>query len=484
MRHQRRTFPLFSPAPLLAVGVLFLNDHVLKAIAPSPMTGKLSDVAGLVVFPLLVVSCIDLIQGRRVGPSRTSAGDLFVAVSLTGAVFSLIKLLSPAAQVVNEGLGVIQWLLTLGPIRGAAPTPTSMLVDPSDLIALPALLGSWWIARGREPRTGRSLPLFDRRWGQAAILLVVLAVTAATSPAIQSSREALEQEIRLQAGGPAFVQRLRIDVQNRDPDVGLMTLSTIAWVATADDDRARPEDVEVTLRPTRHEDGVRETSRYSMADARLDLTEACRASCRMDVILLVRSTGVPGGEARPVGLDTVLHVSGGEGQGAVDADLTLEAEVIPLEGEAATLLEANASGSLAVGRASPQAAVDVTITVAEDVLAAPLAFPLIGEIALKVETTDTVGNGVGHNTVFDLPGEDDARLSGEASIAWDLFRYCVAGEECVIPIVLRSAFEDEGRDVPGAPRSIDVGWSVDVRVYAHDGRALPPDGLTIEVLDE
>lgn len=36
-----------TPPPLLATGVLLLNDHVLKRLIPSVVSGKLSDAAGV-----------------------------------------------------------------------------------------------------------------------------------------------------------------------------------------------------------------------------------------------------------------------------------------------------------------------------------------------------------------------------------------------------------------------------------------------------
>ena len=45
---------LGHPVTVLALVVLVLNDHVLKAAQPGWLTGKLSDVVGLVLAPPLV----------------------------------------------------------------------------------------------------------------------------------------------------------------------------------------------------------------------------------------------------------------------------------------------------------------------------------------------------------------------------------------------------------------------------------------------
>ncbi|HMA97224.1 MAG TPA: hypothetical protein VKP30_31280, partial [Polyangiaceae bacterium] len=47
---------LLHPASLLAITILLLNDHVLKAHYSSWLTEKLSDCAGLVFFPLLLAT--------------------------------------------------------------------------------------------------------------------------------------------------------------------------------------------------------------------------------------------------------------------------------------------------------------------------------------------------------------------------------------------------------------------------------------------
>ena len=45
---------LQHPLTLLSIAILLLNDHVLKVVSPSWLTGKLSDFAGLFFFPIIV----------------------------------------------------------------------------------------------------------------------------------------------------------------------------------------------------------------------------------------------------------------------------------------------------------------------------------------------------------------------------------------------------------------------------------------------
>ncbi|MDP6933021.1 MAG: hypothetical protein QGG40_08885, partial [Myxococcota bacterium] len=44
---------LLHPAPLLALVVLVVNDHWGKGHLPAVLSGKLSDFAGLLFFPLV-----------------------------------------------------------------------------------------------------------------------------------------------------------------------------------------------------------------------------------------------------------------------------------------------------------------------------------------------------------------------------------------------------------------------------------------------
>ncbi|MEO3800026.1 hypothetical protein [Nonomuraea sp. B1E8] len=141
------------------VFVLLVNDHLLKQAWPGFVTGKLSDVAGLVVAPALLA----LLFWRR--------ADLAATV-LTGALFALAKSTETGAEVASQ-----VWTLVAGPSR--------VLADPTDLLALPALALAWWVR-------GRSLQAHSSRWRIiAAMPLTVLAV-AATSADHMPAAESVE----------------------------------------------------------------------------------------------------------------------------------------------------------------------------------------------------------------------------------------------------------------------------------------------------
>lgn len=147
---------LTHPAALAAIALLLLNDHVFKRYFPSDLTGKISDFAGLLFFPLLLSAFIGLLEHRP----RRAAGWGF---ALTGLAFSTIKLLPSAAGWTSTALG---WLLG----GNVQITP-----DPTDLAALIMLLPAWHLWRNAADRH------YDRRLGYAALVVGTLA-SVATSP--------------------------------------------------------------------------------------------------------------------------------------------------------------------------------------------------------------------------------------------------------------------------------------------------------------
>lgn len=145
---------MLHPAALAALAVLVVNDHVLKARFPGFVTGKLSDFAGLVFFPLLLVALTEValrVLRRFTAPSRRA---LWICVLLTGAVFSLTKTWEPAGQGYRVALGALQWpAFAASALARGAPVPhvraVRHAVDPTDLMALPSLALAFAIGRRR-----------------------------------------------------------------------------------------------------------------------------------------------------------------------------------------------------------------------------------------------------------------------------------------------------------------------------------------------
>lgn len=138
---------VLHPIVVGAIVVLLLNDHVLKETLPGVITGKISDFAGLLFFPVFLQAGWERWSWRlsRVADIRVGSA----AVVVTGVVFAAIKTSSVAASMYGIGLGWAQWaigslprLVSGVPVGG--PHRASIAMDPTDLVALPMLLLAWW----------------------------------------------------------------------------------------------------------------------------------------------------------------------------------------------------------------------------------------------------------------------------------------------------------------------------------------------------
>src|SRR5688572_19555326 len=130
---------LLHPVAIAAVALLILNDHVLKGAYPGPITGKVSDVAGLIFFPLALQAVVEL-AAHAFG--RDAPGDqraLLFAIAVTGIAFAAVKLI-PEINTLAE--------LAIGWFQRADARPR-IAMDATDLIALPVLLVTWRIGASR-----------------------------------------------------------------------------------------------------------------------------------------------------------------------------------------------------------------------------------------------------------------------------------------------------------------------------------------------
>lgn len=155
---------LLHPLVLGAVALLIVNDHYLKAHWPSWWTGKLSDVAGLAMFPLLLQALWEQVPARRGKVFRPSRAVLVTCVLLTALVFTAVKVSPLAAEGWRWGLGLLQWpvRLVLALVSGQrlpGVSPVAHTLDVTDLFTLPAVLLSlglgWRRAAPPSPETGR-----------------------------------------------------------------------------------------------------------------------------------------------------------------------------------------------------------------------------------------------------------------------------------------------------------------------------------------
>jgi hypothetical protein len=132
--------PLLHPVSLAAIALLVVNDHVLKAAWPGALTGKLSDVAGLAFFPLLLAAV-----AQQVRPALRLRPTVAACALLTALVFAAIKVWPLAGDAYRVGLGALQWpARALWNVLAGQGVPGLALVrltpDATDLLALPAVL--------------------------------------------------------------------------------------------------------------------------------------------------------------------------------------------------------------------------------------------------------------------------------------------------------------------------------------------------------
>ncbi|GIH93848.1 hypothetical protein ACFFMN_16145 [Planobispora siamensis] len=133
---------------VIATFVLLINDHLLKHLWPGLVTGKLSDLAGLMVAPPLLAL------------ARVPA---LAAVIATGLGFTLVKTTQAGAEAASQA-----WTLLAGPSR--------VLADPTDLITLPALAAAWLIWRRCQSEQA------VRRARTLIIVPIALIAVTATAP--------------------------------------------------------------------------------------------------------------------------------------------------------------------------------------------------------------------------------------------------------------------------------------------------------------
>ncbi len=127
---------MVHPIPLAAVALLALNDHFLKANYPSYLTGKLSDLTGVFVFPILLCALWNL--SLNLFNTATSHKQFqwitlrqaAVAIAVTDIVFVGVKIVPAMRDFYVRAMGVIGF-------------PSHVTPDATDLIALGMNVLTW-----------------------------------------------------------------------------------------------------------------------------------------------------------------------------------------------------------------------------------------------------------------------------------------------------------------------------------------------------
>ena len=151
---------LQHPVTWLSIALLVVNEHILKVVYPSWITGKLSDFAGLFFFPFIVTAGLSFLLSKyKISSSRIG----LLAFGIVGIWFALLKTYPLANDLTKTFTSQLIGL------------PTKFILDPTDLIALFAMIPAWIIWEKPNSKKPSSA-------AYAALLFGSLAVIA-TSPA-------------------------------------------------------------------------------------------------------------------------------------------------------------------------------------------------------------------------------------------------------------------------------------------------------------
>ena len=480
---------LLHPVAIAAVLVLVINDHVVKQAFPGFVTGKVSDIAGLVFFPLLLAELAALLI-------RRDAGRLLPAsAAMTTVGFALVKL-TPAGAFANAwGLGAAQWIGGLALPGDVDLQPVVVVMDPTDLLALPAVLlavavgrrdrGPFWPARQR-------MRFPDSRVAPAVMAVFMAAATMATAPPPAAPTGVVVTEQIGVSDGEIAVRhltwavakpsnastRVRLEVSTRaGSDKDPASSASPIRLANGGSDwfepiRIVPDDPGIASSVTH--DGFD----YEFTTVTLDLTSPCRAGCRGGARIFIN------------GMTALVVMRLTTGFSSDDASLTLKADgANDYTGSVGQVDSGEQEAQIELDHVRLRWHGGYTVHVAAEALQAP-----IGNLRLLLRTrVGGVDNkaGMGADATLGIATTTmPIDLGGAAH--WhdiDLSSWCTAGSPCDIPLQLDVvAGPPSPAYIPGVSplpsptlgHGVDVyRWSVQVAVQAFDGRQLPADGVSI-----
>ena len=482
---------LLHPVAIAALVVLVVNDHVLKSVARSGLTGKLSDLAGLVVFPLLLATLVELVR-----PRTDRRALVLASIAITAAGFGLAKTTDLGASLFGWSLGVSQFVTTLGPLRGAALAPASVIADPTDLLALPAVLVAAWIA---IPRTHSVRPVMVRSRPSAATLTVLVVAglaSMATSKGQPTVSTDFEAELHLTKASPVAVRHLDFTVTPGTDHIESVTfIADASEHAKADGSEYLEPSVNARLSIIPDETDTDLPADWRYLGQGIDLTQLCASGCKHGVTLVVRLA-----PDAPDSLDVVLSASviasdgyrEGDDQSMDTAISLIENVDARIDGSPPSLL-ATVSGTIEVGTNQPDARSTITLTVDKAALKGTLAFPLVGRMTVNMVSDAASGHPYANR--IELSWRDDEEpiyLSGDAvPMDLDWLSRCQTGTDCTVTLDINSSYEawlnapesdesdPDAEPTESTPGFVRMAWTVDVILEAFDGRRLPANALVL-----
>ncbi len=159
---ERTLKSISHPVSIGAIAMVLLNDHLLRRVAPSWFTGKIGDFAWLIFAPFLLMAILAWLPFRS---NRRAEIVGYGSLIGTGLIFGFAK----------------TWpefhALTIKVLETLTGWPNVLRMDPTDALALPALLIAWWIWK---QSVHRSIALPPRGW---VLLPLAVLATMADSPA-------------------------------------------------------------------------------------------------------------------------------------------------------------------------------------------------------------------------------------------------------------------------------------------------------------
>lgn len=204
---------LIHPLVAAALVSLLINDHILKGMGPAWITGKLSDLSGLVLLAAVTLAVANSVRARNSGTDLRAVETVGIVIAIALG-FTLVEVTPFGETAYRHGLGFLQWGMSLAPLAllgepASGPWQVAATSDPSDLLALFVLPPTAIVLhRPRIPRVG---PRRDRHRLAVGILAVSCVALVATSPPASAI---LEQEapgtVTLDGERPAALYSLTV----------------------------------------------------------------------------------------------------------------------------------------------------------------------------------------------------------------------------------------------------------------------------------
>jgi len=144
---------LLSPVFLASLGLLLLNDFLLKPYYPSPVSGILSDLAGMVFFPIFFVAISEFVAVFLPKSPLATPRWFYMATALVAFLLVAVKF----TDIGQEAYRALVAPLMDTPVAGFTVGGGGAVSDPWDLLAL--LLSPIPILVGLRYRKRRSTVL-------------------------------------------------------------------------------------------------------------------------------------------------------------------------------------------------------------------------------------------------------------------------------------------------------------------------------------